>query len=275
MRNNEPLVIERRVACPDRGRKVIIQHLPAPPPKPRDIILEKWLPKEAASQHHHQRQIYLQKGSSVPLGNYRHHHHHQHHQPVFSQTQQPYVYSKPIYEEFDQSKHPRRGEIYEMIDRGLSQSLNGIKPPPLGKPMKHSDSSEMLPPPQPKVYAPHGSSFYSTAGPSPYQKHHAPHAATSEVKKQPKVAGYRVIRQIIPGPHSSQADIDRALSRGSSQRSNNSSVHHKQPYMANQTEFFKHQASNQNGSMSAKQLNGYKSTANQPEMNRSSSIDKF
>ncbi len=38
----EPLIIEKRVPAKNYQRKVIIEHLPAPPPKPRDIILEKW-----------------------------------------------------------------------------------------------------------------------------------------------------------------------------------------------------------------------------------------
>ena len=43
----EPLIIERRVAAREpMPRKIIVEHLPAPPAKPRDIILEKWLAKE-------------------------------------------------------------------------------------------------------------------------------------------------------------------------------------------------------------------------------------
>ena len=38
----EPFVIEKRIPYQQRERKVIIEHLPAPPAKPRDIILEKW-----------------------------------------------------------------------------------------------------------------------------------------------------------------------------------------------------------------------------------------
>lgn len=57
----DPLIIERRVAVPERHRKIIIEHLPAPPPKPRDIILEKWLPRESlASQP---RAVYVQKAA--------------------------------------------------------------------------------------------------------------------------------------------------------------------------------------------------------------------
>ena len=40
---NEPLIIEKRVPYQhDNRRRVIIEHLPPPPTKPRDIILEKW-----------------------------------------------------------------------------------------------------------------------------------------------------------------------------------------------------------------------------------------
>lgn len=45
---------------PEKHRKIIIEHLPAPPPKPRDIILEKWLPPRADSVQQ-PRQVFIQK----------------------------------------------------------------------------------------------------------------------------------------------------------------------------------------------------------------------
>jgi hypothetical protein len=137
MANNEPLVIERRVMGPERQRKVIIEHLPAPPPKPRDIILEKWLPKDAS--HQQQRQVYLQKGSSVPQqyhhhhqSHYSHHSKHQHYSNHHHQLQnQQYIYSKPIYEDFGEHGHNKqqRRDIYEKMEK--QSQLNGAATKPL------------------------------------------------------------------------------------------------------------------------------------------------
>jgi hypothetical protein len=57
----EPLVIERRVARAPRHRQLVVEHLPPPPAKPRDIILEKWLPTPLPAQ----RAVYYQRLSTA------------------------------------------------------------------------------------------------------------------------------------------------------------------------------------------------------------------
>jgi len=238
MANNEPLVIERRVMGPERQRKVIIEHLPAPPPKPRDIILEKWLPKDAT--HQQQRQVYLQKGSSVPQ-QYHHHHQHQQQQSLYSHhskhqhysnhhqhQNQQYIYSKPIYEDFAEHGHNKqqRRDIYEKMEK--QSQLNGsAAPKALKKSLRRSESNEIIFPQQ-KTYAPHSTipttTTSTTKAQSPHQKPSLDSYSSPQNVKTPKVAGYRVIRQIIPGPNSTQADIEKVLSRGSSRSSTHTNI---------------------------------------------------
>lgn len=185
----EPLIIERRIAAPTQSqpRKIIIENLPAPPPKPRDIILEKWLPTKDSTP---QRPVYYQKAYK-------------------SMTQsQLFSNQKPVYEIVDQRVSTRDQHQHVSHYEYLDPSQSNKK---LYKQIasKQTDHSEM-------IYGPvTGAPLYS----SPSQSMHQAFAQPSEIYYTPnpnrksKVAGYRIIRQIIPGPNSTPADIEKALAR--------------------------------------------------------------
>lgn len=157
--SQDPLVIERRVVAPKEQRKIIIEHLPAPPAKPRDIILEKWLPKEQPA-----RQIYVQKAVCRP------------------------TFQRPIYEIVDaqqQTQHKPRRDIYEIMEKPRSLNKKTSK-----KYMKRSDSNEFIYSPR-KVYSP----LNSLQQVQPYQQQQEVYCTSQQIRK-PKVAGYRIIRQV-------------------------------------------------------------------------------
>ena len=156
--SQDPLVIERRVVAPKEQRKIIIEHLPAPPAKPRDIILEKWLPKEQPA-----RQIYVQKAVCRP------------------------AYQRPIYEMVDaqQQTHKPRRDIYEIMEKPRSLNRKASK-----KYVKRSDSGEFVCSPR-KVYSP----LNSLQQVQPYQQQQEVYCTSQQIRK-PKVAGYRIIRQV-------------------------------------------------------------------------------
>lgn len=253
----DPLIIERRVSVPERHRKIIIEHLPAPPPKPRDIILEKWLPRETPPP----RAVIVQKATPT------------------HKLPSNYHQQRPVYEVIEHH-HPRR-DLYEILDSPCSSRM----PPALASKqqygsqlnshhhhhhhhcLKHQPqdltSSNMLQLHRsnsneiyhraaslhltPSHHHGHGSGLYSPAGGTTaaaattttttthtVHHHHGPpppgliecscslggpklsaapqHTSSSSLSSStPKITGYRIIRQIIPGPNSKPADIERAL----------------------------------------------------------------
>ena len=94
------------------------------------------------------------------------------------------------------------------------------------KPVRRSNSNEMIYSPH-KTYAPHSVIPTTTTKHTSYIKPSSDLYSSQHQLKKPKVAGYRVIRQIIPGPNSTQADIEKVLSRGSSQYATNSNSNNK------------------------------------------------
>lgn len=216
----EPLVIERRIPAEPQPRKIIIEHLPTPPPKPRDIILEKWLPKECLP-----RTVYVQKAATSPRfvtaalnGSSSYHQY----QPSQSQSG---AYAKSYYEIVDPKQ---KQELYEVMDRSRAGGSGAgkriirhlVKPRrSTSNELSYSPSSQQQP-----IYSP--VNFIQQQ-----QQHHAlvcqqqqpdiyclPHQQQQQQQllqqqKKPKVTGYRIIRQIIPGPNATAADIEKALAR--------------------------------------------------------------
>ena len=98
--------------------------------------------------------------------------------------------------------------------------------------VRRSNSNEMVYCPQ-KVYSPHASPQMAPPHIQQQHQHSYQHQSSDsygpgqhghqqqhpQTGRSPKVAGYRIIRQIIPGPHSTQAEIERALARGSASSS--------------------------------------------------------
>ena len=162
--------------------------------------------------HHHQQQ----------QSHYSHHSKHQHYSNHHQLQNQQYIYSKPIYEDFAEHGHNKqqRRDIYEKMEK--QSQLNGAAPKALKKSLRRSESNEIIFPQQ-KTYAPHSTipttTTSTTKAQSPHQKPSLDLYSSPQNVKTPKVAGYRVIRQIIPGPNSTQADIEKVLSRGSSRSS--------------------------------------------------------
>ena len=200
----EPLIIEKRISAPEKPRKIIIEHLPAPPPKPRDIILEKWLPKEPPPR-------------SV----------------IYQKTSYP---TRPVYEVIDANnlKQPsnmrQRRDIYELFDK-QQQKLpsNLVKQQDLSKRSNSNDQLIYNMPASSNIYS--SNSFKSSSQPvqqapilfsSKGANEASPRRNFFNINdlyqlnnnnNKSRLAGYRIIRQIIPGPNSSEADIERAIAR--------------------------------------------------------------
>jgi hypothetical protein len=205
----EPLIIEKRISGPEKPRKIIIEHLPAPPPKPRDIILEKWLPKDPPPR-------------SV----------------IYQKTSYP---TRPVYEVIDgnnlkQSPSMRqKHDIYELFNKHQSKNPSSLAKQQEQQ-SKRSNSNDQLiyNMPSSNIYS--SNSFKSTSQPvqqapilfsskganeaSPRRKffnindlYQLNSNNTNINNNKSRLAGYRIIRQIIPGPNSSEADIERAIAR--------------------------------------------------------------
>jgi hypothetical protein len=190
----EPLVIERRVPAPEpQPRRVIVEQLPPPPQKPRDIILEKWLPREPPK-----RAVVVQK-IQPPAITYQNARQSSYYNPV---PHQNYDYVEPHRQVYAN----RLNSNYEIVEQGGRAPTKRIIRHVI-RPIKHGNSyaepiydssqqyrqvmHEQLPPPHP---------IYST------------HQYVQRQSK-PQITGYRIIRQIIPGPNATNADIERALAR--------------------------------------------------------------
>jgi hypothetical protein len=244
----EPLIIERRVAAPIQShpRKIIIENLPAPPPKPRDIILEKWLPAKDSSHLHATRPVYYQKsyktmsqsqliataassnsngitcsGSSINGGGGHKPHQvyeiieHQH-RPIL--THYEYVESssknnKKLYKQFTNSSNSTNSSGHNHHHHHKKNQHQ--QQPAYTHESESIHSSDML------YAAPVNGNTSNTA----HHIYDSPSHSMQQVFVSPdvyytpspsrksKVAGYRIIRQIIPGPNSTPADIEKALAR--------------------------------------------------------------
>ena len=226
-------------------RKIIIENLPAPPPKPRDIILEKWLPCKDSSHLHATRPVYYQKsyktmsqsqlitttdansnsngitcsGSSINGGSHKHKQHqvyeiieHQH-RPIASHYE--YVESssnnsKKLYKQFTNSSNSTNssGHNHHYYHK---KHQHQQQQPAYTHQSESIHSSEML-------YATpvtnSANNIYASPSHSMQQVFVSPDVYyTPSPSRKSKVAGYRIIRQIIPGPNSTPADIEKALAR--------------------------------------------------------------
>ena len=135
--------------------------MPPPPPKPREVIIEKWVREDKGKKT----KKVVQK------------------QPVY----QPCYYNYPT-------------ASYQYINQYQCQPD-----------MQRSYSNELVYAQTSQIYSP-----ASSMQPSVYSPQQMPDMYNAnQPKKGKKIAGYRIIRQIIPGANSSQADIERALAQSS------------------------------------------------------------
>jgi hypothetical protein len=217
----EPLIIEKRISVPDKPRKIIIEHLPAPPPKPRDIILEKWLPKDPPP-----RSVIYQK-SNYPT------------RPVYEVIDNNNVKQSPnmrqkrnIYEVFDQ-KQPKISSKQQSSRRSNSNDQLIYNMQPSNIYSSNSFKSTAQPVHQAPILfsskganeANHRRNFFNIN--ELYQLNNNNNNNNNNINNntnnnnnnynsnnnKSRLAGYRIIRQIIPGPNSSEADIERAIAR--------------------------------------------------------------
>jgi hypothetical protein len=186
----EPLVIERRVPAPEPlPRRVIVEQLPPPPQKPRDIILEKWLPREPPK-----RAVVVQKVQ----------------QPVSYQNARPtQYYNTTTYPNYDYARQTTQyygnqyNPNYDYVDPSKMATKRIIRH--VIRPVKHGSSY---------VDPTYDRGQYSQVVPEQVLPH--PIYSTQHYVQRPhkpQVTGYRVIRQIIPGPNATGEDIERALAR--------------------------------------------------------------
>jgi hypothetical protein len=211
----DPLIIERRVSAPEKQkRKVVIEHLPAPPPRPRDIIIEKWIRPEPVA-----RPIYVEKVSRQAS-------------PTTTIYQNPKNESNSYKAQNSQRQRRNIQEIFEETGGIFNDKRSTAIECSTGR----SYANEALyysPSPQPRVYSPYSCSYqsetYCSQSPVPQQKTKAAPDAfmrqlpyCNNLRRQPKIAGYRIIRQIIPGQNASLADINRAIYN--SQGTNNAPI---------------------------------------------------
>jgi mRNA-degrading endonuclease RelE of RelBE toxin-antitoxin system len=191
--HTDPLIIERRVAVPEKTqRKIIIEHLPAPPPKPRDIIIEKWLPRDYPT-----RSICYQNN----LKDNR-----------YSRINSQQALMQQLIE------HQSRRNYHDLRSIATATSTNSHSLRQLLRPNR-SFSSDFAYPLQshlPSQYCQHIYSPVSSLNQNITQQndgvYYTPQYQQNGTNRS-KIAGYRIIRQIIPGPNSSQAEIERALLR--------------------------------------------------------------
>lgn len=184
--------------------------MPAPPPKPRDIILEKWLPTKESSST--QRPIYYQKAYKTMtqsqlftnsqqqkqiyeiVDNQSNHHYHQ-------QQQRSNRDHTPNYEYVNSDSSSKK--FYKQIISNNNYNSN--------KKQQHQQPSSE----QSEIYAPPNTQIYASPSHQTLQQVFVPPEVyyTPSSNRKSKVAGYRIIRQIIPGPNSTPADIEKALAR--------------------------------------------------------------
>ena len=200
----EPIVIERRVPAPKpEARRVVVEEIPAPPPKPRDIILEKWLPRDANMV---KRPVVLEKlkekPPKPPVYDYVET------KPVVYQTHQQYDYQyDPKYSyHYSQQPVPTYDVINDKVKSGKRVVKQVIRPEPRYYDYSDNYRHQSVPTTSYNVYNSHNQ--YQYQYPNQYQNLY-------NVPKynKPRVAGYRIIRQIIPGPNATSADIQKAILR--------------------------------------------------------------
>jgi hypothetical protein len=199
--HTDPLIIERRVAMPEKSqRKIIIEHLPPPPPKPRDIIIEKWLPREYS-------------GRSICYQN------------NLKDNRYSRISSKQALMQQLLDHRSRRNchdlRSAETVTSASNSIRQFIRP-------NRSFSSDFAYPFQQHVPSNYSQHIYSPinflnqnlcqSNDGVYFSHQY---QQNEAKNKSKIAGYRIIRQIIPGPNSSKAEIERALLRSQKISSSN------------------------------------------------------
>ena len=262
--STEPLIIERRVTVPEKQRKIIIEHLPAPPAKPRDIILEKWLPARDPAQP---RQVFIQKAlpaANLPAGavnnslayypssapqqkqqqferngsyggvaadgyvandiyqssqklcqhqyvykNQQHTYHSTASQqkPSFNQTQVCFIYvlcfnlklKKKIF--YFKNKVNVSSSNRKTISDGVSRTCNNSKNEDDDD--DDDEESEMR-----------TSGYYRQTQINPHQQQPPSiYSSTASKGVGGKLTGYRIIRQIIPGPNMNANDVQNVLAR--------------------------------------------------------------
>lgn len=181
-----PLIIRERPPSPfDVPREpLIIERRVAMPEKHRKVIIEH-LPAPPAKprdiilekwipREPAQRQIYVQKANQIGY-----------HRPAYDNNEKSY-----------QNHRPRK-DLYEILD--TPRQYNKVK---------HSHSARSN-----SNETSHQS--YSTANNiDPLIEYYGnPQLKKQTMQQQQKIAGYRIIRQIIPGPNTTSADIEKALAR--------------------------------------------------------------
>lgn len=210
----EPIIIERRVpASKQESRRVVVEEIPAPPPKPRDIILEKWLPREVNMV---KRPVVIEKlkdkQEQKPVR-----------QPVYDyvETKQPLIYqSHRNHGNYDYHYDPKYAyyshqasaapPTYDVINEKIKSGKRIVKQvvrPSAPRYYDYSDNYPQQTVPINNVYSSHNQYQYQQY-PNQYQSQYS-------VPKynRPRLAGYRIIRQIIPGPNATPADIQKAIKR--------------------------------------------------------------
>ncbi len=189
----EPFIIEKRVAAPRcEQRKVIIEHLPAPPAKPRDIILEKWLPRAPPTE----RTIYYQKLNQKRPTFYEILDKRDHYDVMDALSLPPAICASS-------SKHQQHKKAAAVANAGAAAAPAGT----YYSTKKFCNSGDQF------IYE---SSLLNNNSVTNLSSHQQPTTESiyySGKKSNPKIAGYRIIRQIIPGPNSTPAEIEKALAR--------------------------------------------------------------
>ena len=219
---NEPIIIERRVPAPkpEQSRRVIVEEIPAPPAKPRDIILEKWLPRDKSAK----RPVVVEKLK-----------------PQQQQRQQapppPTISAPPVYDYVEPSKpviyQPHGYKNYSNYDPKYAYHYGGQIPATYdvvndkSKPAKRIVRQVVRPAPR---YYDYYNDKYRNPEIPPMNYYAQPQYAQPQYQLPPqyqypnnsqnaptydksRVAGYRIIRQIIPGPNATSSDIQKAIIR--------------------------------------------------------------
>ncbi len=213
--SSEPLIIERRVPVTQKQRKIIIEQIPAPPPKPRDIILEKWLPPTEQPA----RKVILQKNSNendsadctekiervssayngIGSENKR--------KSSYVNKSDPILNSKQ-----NQLKTGQQQQMNRLIDC-TSGSVSYRRQHVIPKFREHGYLQHQ----QPTTLSTNSTTNRRLLNsPHTLNQLHSMYATPSRQNlSQGKVAGYRIIRQIIPASNMSLNDVQNVLARSS------------------------------------------------------------
>lgn len=192
----EPIIIERRVAPEQARRRIIVEELPAVP-KPRDIILEKWLPREQKIK----RQVIIEKVASSKDRHYLTHNQSPIYEYQHYDSRRPYYQNQNYQNHYDYyDKHGgvyHHQPVYDIYERHRTPAKKVVRH--ILRPALRESTSF--------AYKENYRGYSPTYSTHHYMHNHLPRY------HRPRLAGYRVIRQIIPGPNATPADIEKAIIR--------------------------------------------------------------